>query len=666
MKNILIAILLCGPLLTNAQETNNLVDKPLISQDQKRGDSNKNKVIHYLQEHLSRENINRQLLDAFNSLKIDLDTDIFKVKISDGLSIKGNYAYEVEKSYIQNQYTRRDTYDLKIDHDPKRSFFPNLQTPVFLKANRDNKVIISRQYDKKIDAMKALPFNIARLPIRAKNVERLDKGDFISIPASMAVTTGFSYSDIAPVLNTGVTGFFTMAGEFLIQVYKLEEQKVRVKIIAEKKKTTGLSFKSRFGVELFSFELLGFDIEPEYKIEWIKFDSSKTKGNIILADYIFHLEHKESRTLYNKLFNNVFKFKEAKLLAESLNSDLLDRYYVVNLEDVDRIARADGLKTNPRIERVFKGNNRYTSKTTGLKLDLKLFELTTRSHLINNKFIFEKLNGENITFHYPSYTKRTKNKLTLKIFNTNEEKILSYYGLTSPHNDHKFLNTGVTFNRRDNDFGKFEQRRFKNILGGLLPLKYRDEVLAKIPEIKRYINFNGNITMIFKKEAFEEFDKYSLEDFTSVISEHLRDKKFFRKSIRNKDDHRNPWYLSDDEYNRKAKRLAKQLYKIIKSELPYNEKLEVFMKKLKSLSKEYYILQVLTMLLPQDQLEDYLYLDLYIADDSETLVDMTIGTNEYSEVYKQLEYLNRYIRGHGEDLRIEEQVGKIEEIQKID
>ena len=619
-----------------------------------------NKITYFLKNYLTKENIKRSIVDAFDSLKISLDADIFKINVYDGLSIKGKYEYEVDKSYIPGQYTRRDTFQFKIDVDGKKSLFPELQTPLFLKTNRNNEVIISRQFQKKMDAMKALPFNVAKLPIRAKYIDRLNVGDFVSIPASMALTTGFSYSDIAPVLNTGLTGFFTLAGEFLIQIYKLEDQKVRLKIIAEKKKSRGLSFKSRFGIEIFNFEILGFDVDHKYKIDWIKLDTSKTKGNIILSDYVFDLKNEKSREVYNDLFNNIFKFKEAKLLAESLNSDLLDKYYVVNLEDADRLAKADVASDNPRIERIFKGHNRYTSDSSGIKLDLEFLELGTRSHYINNRFNFERLDGTTIDFYYPTYTKSTESKITIQIFDTKEEKTLSYYGLSSSHKDHKFLNIGMNFNQRDNEFRKSEQRKYKEILEGTIPSKFKD-LIYFIPEEKRYINFNSKLKMILKKEAFTILDKIELEEFTTYLTNRIDGKNVIRVArVHTKHPDQFQAWRQRRLFLKKAEKLAKNLYEIIKSRVPYNEKIERFTKKLKQLNNEYYIMQLLADLLPQDKLEDYLYFDLLVTDDSEVLVDLKFGTNEYSEIYGQLEYLNRYIRRNGEDLRIDT---RIEEIQ---
>ncbi|WP_419172786.1 hypothetical protein [Halobacteriovorax sp.] len=652
MKRFTILTLFLISLTTSA--ANPEISEPVKEQKE-------SKFTYFLKNYLTKENIKRNLVDAFNSLTISLDTDIFKIDLYDGLSLKGKYEYEVDKSYIPGQYTRRDRFEFKIDHDSKRTFFPELQSPLFLKGNRKNEVIISRQYVKKIDAMKALPFNVAKLPIRAKYVDRLNEGDFISIPASMALTTGFSYSDVAPVLKTGLTGFYTFAGEFLIQVYKLEDQKVRVKIIAEKKKARGLSFKSSFGVELFSFEILGFDVDHEYKIDWIKLDTSKTKGNIILSDYVFDLKDEEVRKVYNNLFNNVFKFKEAKLLAESLNTDLLDRYYVVNLEDVDRLAVADKDLEAPRVERVFKGHNRYTSNSSGVTLDLDFLKLSSRGHYINNRFNFERLDGSTIAFYYPNYTKRSESKITIQIFDTKEEKVLSYYGLTSSHEDHKFLNVGMNFIRRDNEFRKSEQRRYKKVLEGIVPERFKKDVLDSISLERRYVNFSSNLKMIFKGPAFSVFDKYTLEEFISIMQEKLKGKDVIRLSNRHlhKTDHFYTWQL-EREYLRKSKKLAEYFYNIIKSDSPYQEKVEKFTKKLKRLRNEYHVMQILADLLPQDNLEDYLYFDLLITDDSETLVDLQFGTNDYKEIYGQLEYLDRYIRRNGEDLRIDT---RIEDIQ---
>ncbi|MFG1482980.1 hypothetical protein ABMA79_05660 [Halobacteriovorax sp. HFRX-2_2] len=663
LKTLTIILITSMSFAAKQPQTSNVPAPEEVVQDSSSGVYSKFK--YFLRDHLSKENINRKLIDAFNSLKINLDVDIFKINIADGLSLRGKYEYEVEKSYIQGNYTRRDQFNFRIHHDTKNAFFPELQTPFFLKLDRNNEVVISRQFEKKTDAMKALPFNVAKIPIRSKYVDELNPGDFISIPASMALTTGFSYNNAIPLLNTGLSGFYTMAGDFLIQVYKLEDQKVRVKIIAQKKKTSGLSFKSRFAIELVSFEILGQEVDYEYKLDWFKLDASRTKGNIILADYVFNLKDDEVRKVYDRLFNNVFKFKEAKLFAESLNSDLLDKYYVVNLEDVDRIARVDEGQESPRVERVFKGHNRYKSKSSGIQLNLDILKLSAKSHYVNNRFNFERLDGSTVAFYYPNYTKTKESKISIEIFDTKEKEILSYFGLTSSHSDHKFLNVGMNFNRIDNEFRRLEQRRYLRILKGILPSLIRDEVIARIPKEKRYVNFNSRVTMILKKEAFSYLNKIPFEEFRYRLAEHLRGKRVIRSTSHDKDSRLHPFDVPEDEYQRKTKKLAKYFYDIIHSDMPYNEKVDKFTSKLRRMNNEQYIMQLLVELLPKDDIEKYLYLDVYIVDDSETLVDLRIGTNNYQEIYNQLEYLNRYIRGTGEDLRIDDRVDRIEDIQEL-
>ena len=67
------------------------------------------RILGTINDHLEKKEINRKLIDVFNSYKIGLDVDVFDIDITDGLSLKGNYDYEIEKSYIQGQYTRRPT-----------------------------------------------------------------------------------------------------------------------------------------------------------------------------------------------------------------------------------------------------------------------------------------------------------------------------------------------------------------------------------------------------------------------------------------------------------------------------------------------------------------------------------------------------------------------------
>jgi hypothetical protein len=64
--------------------------------------------------------------------------------------------------------------------------------PVFLNFETGSEIIFARQFKKKFDAAKALPYTPFKMPLTAEKALKLNVGDFVSMPVRLHAVTGFN------------------------------------------------------------------------------------------------------------------------------------------------------------------------------------------------------------------------------------------------------------------------------------------------------------------------------------------------------------------------------------------------------------------------------------------------------------------------------------------
>lgn len=320
--------------------------------------------------------------------------------------------------------------------------YKNLNIPFILNSNSEIEVI--RTFRDSYDAKRAYPFNITDLPLDAKRARKLPKGTYISIPIEASVvsqvngrflTSSFSYAkEIRNLLKTSVTGITSgiaqaaliARGKFRLQIVKLDEDRVRVRVLEEKK------FKVHGGASFAAGGRLRYLLVPFSKIDRAINIKDKILNRVLYPERrIVDIENRirdKRLSLKNKFddFNNFADSipepfnngKEARDIAkrvvddaitiaedsEKSVSDLRKLVFSGVNEAVNRINSYYEDKVYPVTDRIKK----YTDRTFNLKMSVDLRANFSKRHRFIADYVFDLKNSEAAMAYTHSVSGRAK------------------------------------------------------------------------------------------------------------------------------------------------------------------------------------------------------------------------------------------------------------------
>ncbi len=321
---------------------------------------------------------------ALKNAKLSNTYNTPTASIAKGASIGGGYTFESNPS-LGGKYSGIDVWNINIAASPEIFGLTN-NSGIGVGASASRQFTFIQQFDDRMSSIKRVPYDpITKIPIKSELFFKMDKnnqpmikeGDFIAFraPLTLSIGKGFNTSNLNHVsLDVGLS--WMVAGEFDIQIFKMKDQQVRVKIIAVKDNSRGMIA----GINLMGFNALGnLVVSRLIDTNILQYNWSATDSDLFIADYIFNLNQTESRDMYDQLIGHKMKmFNQEALMtqlktANPLAKDATTQEHLVG--DLDRLntaAEQDQTKSvlERRITRVSTGKNKTQSATSGFKLNL--------------------------------------------------------------------------------------------------------------------------------------------------------------------------------------------------------------------------------------------------------------------------------------------------------
>ncbi|MGZ3809584.1 MAG: hypothetical protein ACXVCE_15985, partial [Bacteriovorax sp.] len=121
-----------------------------------------------LEDYLDRKEIQKKIRETIANQDLDFDVSLGNLDLIDGINISSKYKYDVEASYINKFYTRVDKWDLSGAINVGEVLKDLVDIPFSFSVNKTSSFFFVRQFPKKLDAIKALPYTPAKLPLNAK------------------------------------------------------------------------------------------------------------------------------------------------------------------------------------------------------------------------------------------------------------------------------------------------------------------------------------------------------------------------------------------------------------------------------------------------------------------------------------------------------------------
>lgn len=628
-----------------------------------------------LSEYLEKKDLEGKLKKELASLDINFSADIGDLNLAQGLNLSAKYKYNVEASYQDQYYTRIDKWDVKANINVGDMVDNFVELPFSFSVNRENSFYFVRQFKTKKSAITALPYTPQKLPLTADlALKNLEAGDFVSMPANLniAVEARASSTTISPVVlsaNAGV--YFVLSGEFIVQVFKIDDTHVRLKIISTRGYNRGATAGAGLSFKLFGMRVLDRQIDRLFDRDLVQLGYVINPGAQFIVDYVFNLKDQNAKDAYNQILKTTLKFKDVVVINKLDGASELKDKLISSFESAEKIFEADKAldSKDRRVSRIFKGFNDFKGETKKIKLALLLTSFSKDNAYTENKVTFIDKNENNLEFFYPTYSKYIETKFGKWIFDLKDQSYQNNFGLIPRLNAEetkaKNPDFGLSFERRDKLFSAVEQRIVQRFMLGQIPTEIGravglNEWKSGIDKTDTRIFFQ----LILKAQGFDYLKNYTQKELTDRLIAYSVEKK----KLHVLDNSDTAWQKLKDFLfiNRfikeeRLKDLGHELYTTLKNE---ESNSEIMLKKLVKLNDHGIFDKIgvgfLISLLPKDKLQDLIYFKLEMTAKNLKPITYEHGRLNYRALYNELTEVQSRISNRSYDLRVTDQDHEME------
>lgn len=620
-----------------------------------------------LGEILEPGKIVEKVKEEIADLDINFDADLGDLDLAQGLNLSAKYRYEVEPSYQNQYYTRIDKWDVKTNLNVG-DLVPNvIEAPLSFSIARQNSFFFVRQFKSKMLALGSAPYTPKRLPLTAsKALAELEAGDFVSLPANLtiAVGAGVGTATVAPVvLAANANVYYVISGEFTIQVFKIDESHVRLKMISKRGYDRGAGVSAGASFKFFGIRILDRQVDRLFDRDLIQLGYSVNPGAQFILDYVFNLKDADSAAAYNQILGSTLKFRDVVVLNELDNARELKDKLISNFEKAEKIFEADKDKepAKRRVSRIFKGFNNYKGHTNHLKLALLLTSFTNDRTYTENKITYIDKNENNLEFFYPTYSRYLETKLGKWFFELKDQSFQNNFGLIPRFNKEDTASRdpdfGLTFERKDKIFSPAEQRSVQKFMIGEIPAIVGSAVnLDQWKSGTEKRDTRLFFQLILKSQGFDFLRKYSRKELKERLVAYVIEKK----KLHVLDNSETAWdklkdflFLSKYIKNEQVRELGDDLFDILQTSAGHSE---TMLKRLVKLNEHGIFDKIgvgfLISLLPQEQLEDLIYIKLEMIARDLKPIHYEFGRLNYKALYNELNEVQSRLSNRSYDLRI--------------
>ncbi|OUR96501.1 hypothetical protein A9Q84_09130 [Halobacteriovorax marinus] len=607
--------------------------------------------------------INERIREEIADLDVRFNVDLVDVDLFEGLGISSRYRYEVERSYIANFHTRVDKWEIKVDLSPGDIIKDALDLPIYLNIDRDSSVYFVRQFPTKKEALLAKPYLLHKLPVTAERaLKHLQPGDFVSIPASMSVAIGASsgFLDRIDGLDAAARVYAVINGKFLIHVFRMKDNKVRVKLIAQRSNARGADASIEGDLEIFGVSILDRQVSKIFDLDFISVGMSKGHGSQFIIDYVFDLNDENAKKAYNQILSSSYKFKDLSIFGEFLRERQLENRLLSSYELADKVFEEDRHLDMKRVERIFKGANNYDFDRSKLKLGLILASFKREVSYTENVISYEDEDGKDKFFFYPIYTKYKRLKFGVWPFKYKEKSTKSFFGLvpikTRDDEGEIYSDYGFTYEVKDKLFLQTEQVKFKQLVRDAIPeTLYKGINWNQFDDETTHRSARGFVQVIFKAAAFADLSEISFEDLNDKLQKFYRNRKYLEAGVIHGFWSR-LWRtitivkLSE---KRSLKKIAKELHVVLTDKsLSGKQRIKNLMELRERSLFEKIGIGFLVSLIKQSELKEKLFITMSLHAKDASEVTLKFGDQEFSDLYHELQFAHGAINDRSWDLRM--------------
>ncbi|MCJ8347118.1 hypothetical protein MJH12_16370 [bacterium] len=608
--------------------------------------------------------IKEKIMEEVAALDIGFDVKLLDLKAFEGLGISSKYKYEVEPSYQDNYYTRIDKWNLNFSLRPG-NFVKDYSLPISLNIDSGSEILFVRQFKNQKEALLAKPYTPKRIPFKAKwALKNLEVGDYVSIPAKLNIAINASAGAKEGIFTAGAYSQYLLSGEFQIHLFRMKNNKMRMRLVAHRKKSTSGGVNLEFDFKIFGMDIVDKQIKKLIDLNLAKIGIAKEQGDLFMLDYVFDLNDEKARNAYDSVMASSLKFKKLKILNPFLGNKDLQDSLISDLTEAEDLFKADKDKEMRRVDRIFKGLNKYDRKSSNIKLGFNLIRFDRKTSYTENFITHYDKNENQRKYFYPTYSKVKKRKLLFGFSKYDEAFSVS---ALLPMNDQGEVESlsdyGTSLDIREKRVWGWEQKQAKKELTRAFgPKIFSNIQFADWEEEEKRYNTRFFYQIFFHKSALEAWSNYSLDDLRSHLKQYLTSIPLPPVPKNNNGHHKKQTWETRNKFS--MKKMTQKLYDIFQAP-DDSEAIKKSIFDLLELRTNRAFDTVgngfLISLLNQNELEDQVFITFrWDANDTKG-IHFTFGNNPKSSLYKELEYVQSILNNRSYDLRINERESEFKE-----
>lgn len=502
------------PATDNAVSVEVVDEQPLVS----------NKVLEFIQDKIER---------------IDIKASVGKDDFSHDLGYGARWERRVEPSYRQGYTTLVDDYTLKAGYDPLRGDTHG-STTYGIGPNGMVRILYARQFegDKLRDHLKTFlekPYTpFTHLPLSAKQAKaKLKVGDFMSLQANLNVIASASQLHMLnPHLPLSVSAYYMVSGEFQVHLFRLTEDKFRIKLIGIRSREGGASLS--LGYEPASdLKIVGVNVIDKFARRRLSFSPLQINGwiprsNLFMIDYVINVADTEVANAYDDLIKSAWRLKTLKILNPFQNREELKEMLLADVTEFEKLQdkNKDKAIEDRTVDRMFRGSNDVDG---GGGLSINIGHRDIAQGRFSNVYTENYINatdsyGGERHFYMPVYSLVTGNRFGFGLWDEELQRTATILFETGQNKDiRNFGEMSFNLEYRDKKFTTSEIRDMKDFLKKRLP----EEVYSQIPwgdwaDERDRRNARVTSLLVFRPQALAYAESQSAGDLYPQLVNYLK------------------------------------------------------------------------------------------------------------------------------------------------
>lgn len=608
-------------------------------------------------EFLKPANIENRVRKEIAKAEIGANLKIFSAEVFDGLGLAVKYRIESEPSYVNGFYTRIDKYSFNASVSPG-DIIDDMDMPISFNIDKGAELIFARQFKSQKESLVALPYTPRNIPLSSDRALRmLNVGDFVGLEANLAFILSLNGSTLQGGFELNGSTHAFISGKFLVHLFRLPNDKMRVKLISLNRKGTGLHLGAEYGLDIVGFNFIEKQIDRIIDLSPLNIGVSRSNNKVFMLDYVIDLKDPTAAKAYDEMMTSKVQFQELKAANPLLSAEKMAEVVLTDLSNIESLASEDRSKQSQerRVHRLFKGLNQSSNTDQNFKIGFNLLKFENGTSWAKSKVTsFDRQNNPQ-KYILETHSNRAKSKGLFGLWSSDEIDSSSLLFLTDDKfNPTQFVAMSIDKSKKESELDSGDLNKIKKQVRALIPISEYNKIPWSAYDFKNgdYLNSSYRIQVFFHPEALSALPSLSTGEIKKRFEAYVKSTGGLNVRVANE----GPWQDNHNygpyRYDFDFEDIASNLHKITVAEATSTDRLEAFNRLKKIPAWEAKGDGFLISLLPASRLGQLISFEFSLTSKDGPVISHKFGKFEQEALYEALMYTQSVINNQGFDLRL--------------